>query len=149
METEITNLQQLETRIAFLKIRKAEDEIYFHQKYASIKDKFTHPFRFIKDLFLGASGGKVSDHFRADWVTSFGRIFLPLFLNKTLLRNRGVLIKTIVSLFSQKIVSSNTLNKDVLTNWIDNIAGFIKSKTKKERRYGKDDYGIPPESETA
>lgn len=147
METEITNLQQLDAKIAFLKTKKAVDEIYFHQKFSSIKDKFTHPFKFVKDLFLGNS--KPSDHFRADWVTSFGRIFLPLFLNKTLLRNRGVLVKTIASLFSQKIVNSSVLNKDVLSHWIDNITGFVKSKTKKERRYGVDDYGIPPESETA
>ncbi len=147
MEIEITNLQELETRIAFLKIKKAEDEIYFHQRYTSIKDKFTHPFSFVKNLFLG--GGQQNSQLKSDWVTSFGRIFLPLFLNKTLLRNRGVLIKTIASLFSQKIVNSNVLNKDILTHWIDNITGFVKSKTKKEKRYGVDDYGIPPESETA
>lgn len=147
METEITNLYELDARIAILKIKKVEDEIYFNQRYLAVKNKITHPFRFIKNLFLG--GEKASGHFKADWVTTFGRIFLPLFLNKTLLRNRGVLIKTIASLFSQKIVSSDVLNKDILSNWIDNVTSFVRSKTKKDKRYGTDDYGIPPESETA
>ena len=148
METEITNLHELEARIASLKIRKAEDEIYFHQRYSSIKDKLTHPFRFVKNLFFNSKPSG-ANNLTSDWVTSFGRIFLPLFLNKTILRNRGVLIKTIASLFSQKMVNSSVLNKDILSHWIDNITGFVKSKTKKEKRYGADDYGIPPESETA
>jgi len=147
MEVEITNLEQLRAKITLLKIRKAEDEIFFHQKYQSIKNKITHPLDFLKELVFG--NGHANNHQKADWVTSIGRIFLPFFLNKTILRNRGIFVKTIASLFSQKVVSSDILNKNTIAHWIDAVTGFIKTKTKKEKRYGADDYGIPPESETA
>ncbi len=150
METQITNIAELKARIAFLKVKKVEDEIYFEQKIESIKSKFKHPFIFIKDAISSfAFGTKMDVNGRADWATNLGRIFFPLFLNKTLLRNKGAIIKTLVSLFSQKAINSSVFNRDVLASWIDNVTSFVKSKTKKEKRYGADDYGIPPESETA
>ena len=51
METQITNLQQLKARIAFLEVKKAEDEIYFNQKFVAIKEKILNPFKFIKETF--------------------------------------------------------------------------------------------------
>lgn len=150
METQITNIAELEARITYLKIKKVDDEIYFNQKIESIKNKFKHPFVFIKDVVSSfAFGTKMNIGVRADWATNLGRIFFPLFLNKTLLRNKGAIIKTLVSLFSQKAINPTVFNRDVLAGWIDNITSFVKSKTKKEKRYGADDYGIPPESETA
>lgn len=150
METKITNIAELEARIAYLKVKKVADEIYFEQKIASIKSKFSHPFVFIKDAISSfAFGTKTNTTGRADWATNIGRIFFPLFLNKTLLRNKGAIIKTLVSLFSQKAINPSVFNRDVLASWIDNVTSFIKAKTKKEKMYGSDDYGIPPESETA
>ena len=149
METNITNLAQLEARIAFLKVKKTEDEIYFNQKFEAIKEKVEHPFKFIKNAissFVFGGGGNIA---RADWATNLGRIFFPLLLNKTLLKNKGIIVKTLVSLFSQKAINYSVFNRDVLSSWIDKATDFIKTKTKKEKRYGADDYGIPPESETA
>ncbi|MFC5284175.1 hypothetical protein [Pedobacter alpinus] len=150
MDLEIRNIDDLRAKIALLKIKKQEDEIYLNQKYISVKEKLTSPFSFVKNLFISnRSFSQPSSPLKADFVTSLGRILIPLFLNKTILRNRGFLFKTIVSLISQKTINSSVFNKDVLSNWIDKATGFVKSKTKKEKRYGIDDYGIPPESETA
>lgn len=150
METPITNIAELKARIAYLEIKNVQDELFFDQKIEGLKNKFKHPFIFIKDVVSSFMfGTKLPMDGRADWATSLGRIFLPLFLNKTLLRNSGAIIKTVVSLFSQRAINSSVLNKDVIAGWIDNVTNFVKSKTKKEKRYGVDDYGIPPESETA
>lgn len=150
METQITNIAELKARIAYLELKKVQDELFFDQKIEGFKNKFKHPFTFIKDAFSSLMfGTKVNANGGADWATTLGRIFLPLFLNKTLLRNKGTTIKTIVSLFSQKAINSSVFNREVLADWIDKVTDFVKSKTKKEKRYGIDDYGIPPESETA
>ncbi len=150
METEITNLAQLKARIAFLEIKKIDDEIYFDQKFELIKNKIKHPFNFVKDMISSAAfGGKMTGVGKSDWATSIGRIFFPLLLNKTLLKNSGVIMKTLVSFVSQKAINYSLFNKDVLSGWIDNVTNFVKAKTHKEKRYGIDDYGIPPESETA
>ncbi|HEX7367761.1 MAG TPA: hypothetical protein VF273_11725 [Pelobium sp.] len=148
MEAEITNLSQLRARIAYLKIKKVEDEIYFNQKFESIKEKYTHPFKFAKNLLSSVLGSK-NFAGSADWVTSLGRIFFPMILNKTLLRNSGGIIKTMVSLVSQKAINYSVFNKEVLAGWVDKITHLVKSKTKKEQKLRFDDYGIPPESETA
>jgi len=149
METEITNLAQLEARIAFLEVKKAEDEIYFNQKFEAIKEKIQHPFKFIKNAISSFAFGRNSNMAGADWATNLGRIFFPLLLNKTLLKNKGIIVKTLVSLFSQKAINYSVFNREVLSGWIDKVTDFVKTKTKKEKRYGVDDYGIPPESETA
>lgn len=150
METEITNLAQLKARIAFLEVKKIQDEIYFNQKFDAFKNKATHPFKFIKEMVSSlAFGGGKSKMGSADWATSLGRIFFPMLLNKTLLRNSGGIMKTLVSLVSQKAINYSVFNKDVLASWIDKVTDLVKTKTKKEKRYGIDDYGIPPESETA
>ncbi len=153
MDIQITNVQQLRARIAVLEVRKAEDELYFHQRISSFKEKISKPFRFVKSVFNAVAFGDVSGinlTGRADWATHLGRIILPLVMNRTLLRGKGVWLKAIFSLFSQKAINPAILNKDIVSHWIDNATSFIKSKTKKkEKRYGTDDYGIPPESETA
>lgn len=152
MNTGISNLAELKARIIHLEIKKVEDEIYFNQKYESIKSKIVHPFKTVKDIVTSLAFGTMSSgNGRADWATNLGRIFFPLLVNKTLFRSSGVIIKTLVSLFSQKAIDSSVFNKNILSHWIDNVTDFVKTKTKpkKEKRYGIDDYGIPPESETA
>ncbi|RKD18217.1 hypothetical protein BCY91_15535 [Pelobium manganitolerans] len=144
METPITNMQQLQARITLLQLKKVEDEVYFNQKFTAIKEKILAPVNFVKGLFAHKS---LQGH--ADWATRFGRIFVPMLLNRTILRKQGVVIKAVASLLSQKLVKPSLFNTEVLASWVDKATSFIKRKTKKERRYGADDYGIPPESETA
>ncbi|MBC7654654.1 MAG: hypothetical protein H7098_09310 [Oligoflexus sp.] len=154
METQIQNLQDLKTRIAFLELKQLNDELVIKQKFHSIKETFTSPLKFLKRIgkMVGiTSDSDASSHSlskKADWVTNFGRVFLPLFLNKTLLRNRGIFVKSLVSILSQRTVNSMSFNKNVLVNWIDKATDFINSTKKKVKPTKDIDYGIPPESET-
>jgi hypothetical protein len=154
MENQIQNLQDLKTRIAFLELKQLNDELVIKQKFHSIKETFTSPLKFLKRIgkMVGiTSDNDASSHSlskKADWVTNFGRVFLPLFLNKTLLRNRGIFVKSLVSILSQRTVNSMSFNKNVLVNWIDKATDFINSTKKKVKPTKDIDYGIPPESET-
>ncbi len=155
MNTQIQNLQDLKTRIAFLELKQLDDELIIKQKFHSIKETFTSPLKFLKRIgsMVGITHDKgvrsnTSSSTKADWVTNFGRVFLPLLLNKTLLRNRGILVKSLVSILSQRTVNSMSFNKNVLVNWIDKATGFINSTKKKDNITKHIDYGIPPESET-
>jgi len=154
METQIQDLQHLKIRIAFLKLKQLDDELVIKQKFHSIKETFTSPLKFLKRIgsMVGISHDNVTTSNpslkKADWVTNFVRVFLPLLLNKTLLRNRGIIVKSLVSILSQRTVSSMSFNKNVLANWIDKATGFINSTKKKVKPIKQIDYGIPPESET-
>ena len=152
---EIQNLLELKTRIAFLELKQLDDELVIKQKFQSIKDTFTSPLKFLKRIgsMIGIThDSNVASNFpsskKADWVTNLGRVFLPLLLNKTLLRNRGIIVKSLVSILSQRTVNSMSFNKNVLANWIDKATDFINSTKKKDRTRKQVDYGIPPESET-
>jgi hypothetical protein len=152
---EIQNLLELKTRIAFLELKQLDDELVIKQKFQSIKDTFTSPLKFLKRIgsMIGIThdhsvASNVSSSKKADWVTNLGRVFLPLLLNRTLLRNRGILVKSLVSILSQRTVNSMSFNKNVLVKWIDKATGFINSTKKKDRPTKHIDYGIPPESET-
>ncbi|MBK0383415.1 hypothetical protein I5M32_10625 [Pedobacter sp. SD-b] len=154
MDIKIQNLKDLKTRIAYLEIKKLEDELFVKQKFQSIKETLTSPFKFLKRIaaMVGIShstDNTTSRSQKADWVTNFGRVFLPLFLNKTLLKNRGVLVKSLVSILSQRTINAMSFNKNVLVNWIDKATDLINSTKKKVKLPKKEiDYGIPPESET-
>ena len=151
MDFEIKNISDLRARIISLEIKKQEDEIYFNQKFTSIKSKLLSPFSFVKNLFTGknTSSNPLSEPLKSDYITYLGRVLLPMLLNRTVLRNKGFILKTIVSFLTQKTINSTFFNKEVLSSWVDKATIFVRSKTKKEKRYGHDDYGIPPESETA
>lgn len=151
MESNIQNIQELRERINFLKLKKAEDEIYFHQKYEHFKETITSPFRFIKNSlsFINPLNKSNPTH-STDWVTNMGRILVPFLLNKTLLRNRGFFIKTIASLISQKTINADILNKNVVASWIDKATSWINSTIEKKNKPERSpyDFGVPPESET-
>ena len=152
----IENIDQLRTEIALLKMKKAEEEVYFNQTFFKINKAFNGPINFIKGAleFVGLKNNKPSNSpstSHADWVTSLGRIALPFLLNKTILRGRGMFLKTAVSLLSQTTINSKNLNKNVLANWIDKATYWINvsiNSAKKKSEEKDNDYGIPPESET-
>jgi len=66
-------------------------------------------------------------------------------LNKTILKGRGFLVKTLVTIFTQKIINGKMINQEILVKWVDQLTEFINSKTKSSK---VKDYGIPEDSET-
>lgn len=151
----IESIDQLRSEIAFLKIKRAEEEIYLNQTFLKVNKAFSGPINFIRGAleFLGLKDNKIVNpsNIEVDWVTSLGRIVIPFLLNNTLLKGKGVLLKTIVSLLSQSTINSKNLNKSVLANWIDKIAYWVNvsiNSAKKKPQEKENDYGISPESET-
>nr|MBC7611876.1 hypothetical protein [Pseudopedobacter sp.] len=146
----IENLEQLRSEIAILKLKKAEDEIYFNQSFQKVKNVVETPIRWFNNVlsFLGLNSESEEGKIKADWITSVGRVALPFLLNKTVLRGRGFFVRALVSLISQKSISSKNFNKNVLSHWIDNLTEWIESSVKDKKKSKNIDYGIPPESET-
>ena len=150
MKPKIENLEQLRSEIALLKLKKAEDEIYFNQSYQKVKNVVETPTRWFNNLlaFLGLNSESENGKIKADWITSVGRVALPFLLNKTILRGRGFFVRALVSLISQKSINSKNFNKNVLSHWVDQLTEWVESSIKDKKKSKNMDYGIPPESET-
>jgi hypothetical protein len=145
MDYDFKNIDELRNQIVFLKQEKLEQELYFEQKYISVKKVFTSPISFIKDSFNFSGLRPNQTSFSADYITNIARAFLPIILNKTLLKGRGIFVKTLITFLSQRAINAKIINKDILSHWVDNITEFIGSKSKVSK---SKDYGIPEDSET-
>ncbi|MFB9841442.1 hypothetical protein [Mucilaginibacter ginsenosidivorans] len=132
----INNVDDLRAEIARLKIIKQEQG-------EALAERFNSPITALATVysaFPNKRGGK-NDLFQQDFVSILSRVVLPLMLNKTIFRNSGFIVKTLVSLVSQK--ASRFINED-------SIAGlWDKVKTLFEKKDRQPDYGIPPESEAS
>lgn len=151
MKARITNYDELKAEIYSLKIRRTEQELYFLQKKEKIKNMFSSPLNFAKSLIgIRNSGDNKQSalHKSGDWATSFARIVVPFLLNKTLFRGNGVLIKSLLAMFSQKVISGDNVNQGKIIGWIDGVSNWINSSLKKKKKRKISDYGIPPDSET-
>ncbi len=154
MSPRINNLEDLRAEIQLLKFQKAEHELYFVQKKESIKKTFSSPFNFFKQIksFVGGKSqtGLTSNAARhdSDWTTILARVVVPFFLNKTILRGNGLVVKSLLGLISQKAINGETFNKIKVAGWIDKATGWVNSTLKKSEKKKKIDYGIPPDSET-
>ena len=149
MKGRIENIDQLRAEIRTLKIKCAEDEIYFNQGFQKFKKIIEAPTKFFNSIlsFLRLSSDDENNK-HSDWITSLGRITLPFLLNRTLLRGRGFFTKAIISLLSQKTINAKNFNKDVLVSWIDELTHWINGSIKKSKKKKEIDYGIPPDSES-
>ncbi|MEO5911351.1 MAG: hypothetical protein ABIP95_10710 [Pelobium sp.] len=150
----VHNLDQLQLRIAQLKIEKAEQEIFFNQKWIKTQDMISSPINFVKGLLttVGLRGRDKNNATpsNADWATNLARVSLPFLLNRTILRGRGFILKSLVTLISQNTINAKSFNKNKLAGWIDNITGWVDgiSSKKTKKRKLEVDYGIPEDSET-
>lgn len=150
MAKRIENLEQLRAEILLLKQQRAEQELYFAEKKESIKEAFKSPFTFIKKvgLFFGISKNAKSSGVSADWATALARFVIPFMLNKTLLRGKGAMIKSLFALISQKAINPAIFNQSKVLGVADKVSEWIGSLVAKTKRKKRIDYGIPPDSET-
>lgn len=96
------------------------DEIYRlqgveAQQSAALKKRFSSPgaiFSTVKSLFPKSDDedDKNSSLFSQDFIGLISRFVLPIALNKTLFKNSGFIVKTLVGLLSQK--ASHYINED-------------------------------------
>ena len=149
MKSKIENIDDLRSEILRLKLQRFHREAIIEQEIEKIKDKFRFPSILLNKVnaFFGdnARGMDKTNH---DWVTNALRIGLPVALNKMVFGKSGFIIKSLVALLSQKAATS--VNKDIVTNWIDTASNWIRGATKSSRHKSRltHDYGIPPDSET-
>ena len=149
MKSKIENIDDLRSEILRLKLQSFHHEALIKQDIEKFKDKFRFPSNMLKKIngwFGDKSVGAEKTH--NDWVTNALRIGLPVAINKLVFGKSGFIIKSIVTLLSQKAATS--VNKDTVATWIDKASNFIRGEAKhrKERRSRAHDYCIPPDSET-
>jgi hypothetical protein len=149
MKSKIENIDDLRSEILRLKLQRFHHEAVIEQDINKIKDKFRIPTLLLNkfNAWFGDNSQGV-DKTSSDWVTNTLRIGLPLALNKMVFGKSGFIIKSLVALLSQKAAAS--VNKDIVTNWIDTASNWIRGATTSRRAKSRHphDYGIPPDSET-
>ena len=149
MKSKIENINDLRSEILRLKLQRFHHEAVIEQDIEKIKDKFRIPSLLLHKVnaFFGTHA-QGTDNTSSDWVTNALRIGLPVALNKMFFGKSGFIIKSLVALVSQKAATS--VNKDILSNWVDTASSWIRGVTKSRRPKSRNahDYGIPPDSET-
>ena len=145
MKTPIENIDTLRSELLRLKMQQYQLEHGMRQDVKVIKETFKSPLKFFgvgKEKALTGSNEE-------DWVTGALRIGLPWAINALMFKQSGLIIKTLVTLFSQK--AAGKVNKNTLTNLVEMATDFIKGfkiKPRENRPIHHSDYGIPPDSET-
>ncbi|MDR3696561.1 hypothetical protein [Mucilaginibacter sp.] len=141
MDIPVRNIDDLRSEISRLKGLEQEQSIALTQRFrspgailSSIISIFYTP--------ANADGHKAAGFFDQDIVSLISRVVLPFTLNKTIFRNSGFIVKTLVGLVSQK--ASNFINEDMVVSLWDKAKSLFKSKTPDETPAHK---GIPPLSE--
>src|SRR5690606_10421415 len=152
MKNKITNIEELTAEIARLKIQKNEQQAFLINQYDLLSAKISAPARIMNLVFSRVPGvgalkgifsgiGAVSNaKSKSDWLTKTLQFGLPIFLNKTLLKNAGWLKKAVVLLASES--AATNINKAKISTVIDSITNFIKPKKKKKKATTDKEYEI-------
>ncbi|BAU52219.1 hypothetical protein [Mucilaginibacter gotjawali] len=142
MDIPVRNIDDLRNEISRLKGVEQEQSIALSQRFrspgailSSIISIFHTP--------ANADGHKENGFFDQDIVSLISRFVLPFTLNKTVFRNSGFIIKTLVGLVSQK--ASNFITEDMVVSLWDKAKSLFKSKIPQVTPAHK---GVPPLSET-
>ena len=125
MDAPIKNSWDLKEEI--VRLRQLEEA-----QGAAIAERFNSPaaiFSSVYSLFpKGASstGENKSNIFNQDFVSILSRFLIPITLNKTLFKNSGFLIKTLVGLISQK--ASGYVNEESVVGLWDKVKALLTKK---------------------
>lgn len=130
MDLPIKNLNDLQTEIARLEALKVYQETH-------LRDRFKSPlaiFSTVKSLFASGNENAKNDFLKTDLLGLISRLVLPVALNKTLFRKSGFIMKTLITLVSQK--ASGYINEGSVTSIIDKVKNFIRPKQRVARPRG-------------
>jgi hypothetical protein len=123
MDKPIRTSWELKEEIIRLRGLEKEQAHAIHQRFSSPAAIFST----IYSLFpKPAAGENRTNIFNQDFVSILSRFFIPLTLNKTIFRNSGFLIKTLVGLVSQK--ASGYINEDSVVGLWDKVRGLFTKK---------------------
>src|SRR3546814_568931 len=120
MKTPIENIDTLRSELLRLKMQQYQLEHSMRQDVNAIKETFKSPLKFFgvgKEKALTGSN-------QEDWVTGALRIGLPWAINSMIFKRSGFILKTLVTLASQK--AAGQVNKNTLANLVDMATDFIK-----------------------
>lgn len=134
MDKPIRNSWELKEEIVRLRALEKEQSQAIGQRFSSPAAIFST----IYSLFpKPAAGERHTNIFNQDFVSILSRFLLPLTLNKTLFKNSGFIVKTLVGLVSQK--ASGYINEDSVVSVWDKVKGLFHKKgesVKKNYPYG-------------
>jgi hypothetical protein len=142
MDLPIKNINDLREEIYRLKALEQEKSVALAQRFESPSAVFST----LKSLIPSSKnpdGTNKPGFFHQDLIGLISRFALPFTLNRTLFRNSGFVIKTLVGMVSQK--ASHFISEDSVTGVWDKVKGLFKGKTPQPAPAHK---GVPPLSET-
>lgn len=140
MGAPIKNIDDLRNEIDALKQAEQVQSIALGKRFSS----FSAVMETISSLFPRGADGK-SRFFDQDLLGMLSRFVLPFTLNKTIFRNSGFLVKSLVGLVSQK--ASHFISEDSVMGVWDKVKHLFSKKEKKGQSIS-DEKGIPPLSES-
>jgi len=143
MELPVRNIEDLRNEIARLKGVEREQSIALGKRVESPSALLST----IMSLFHwqgNPDGTKSGGFFDQDIVGLISRFVLPFTLNKTIFRNSGFIVKTLVGLISQK--ASHFINEDMVVGLWEKVSSLFKGKAHEETPEHK---GVPPLSEAS
>jgi hypothetical protein len=121
MEIPVKNIFDLQAEIIRLEKVRQEQEMLLKQRFSSPKAILAS----VRSIFPKSPeaevGGGTTSLFSPDILSLVSRFVLPIALNKTLFKNSGFIIKTLVGLASQK--ASSYISEDSVTS----VWGRVKS----------------------
>ncbi|MBD1393844.1 hypothetical protein [Mucilaginibacter glaciei] len=135
METPINNIHDLKLEIARLKNLEIDQSV-------ALKARFNSPaalFSSVVSIFPKSptvDGVKAASFFDQDFLGLISRIALPLTLNKTIFKNSNFIVKTVVSLLSQK--ASHYISEDAVGGIWSKAKGLFEKFTKKKHDHDKE-----------
>jgi len=143
MDLPVRNITDLRSEIVRLKDAEREQSIAIGERFKN----FSSTISTLGTLFPRSltPEGKSTSFFDQDLVGLISRFLLPFTLNKTIFRNSGFLVKTLVGLVSQK--ASHFISEDTVVGLWDKVKGLFNKKEKKGENIS-DEKGIPPLSES-
>lgn len=140
--SKINSIGDLRSEIIRLQADVEERETLIQQDFNEIAEQIRAPFQFVKKIGSWFGGtGTGHDETSADWFTMVAKLGFPYLMNKIFFKRSGIIMKALVALASQK--AAEGLNFSTVSSWIEQLNSWIK-----KRREAKNDYGIPPDSET-
>lgn len=131
MESTIKNSWDLKEEI--VRLRELEKV-----QSVAIKERFSSPMAVLSTAYslfpkANATGENKSNIFNQDFVSILSRFLIPLTLNKTLFKNSGFIVKTLVGLVSQK--ASGYINEESVVSIWDKIKGLFEKKNSVRGNY--------------
>lgn len=144
MDIPVKNIFDLQAEIIRLEKVKQEQEMVLKQRFSSPAAIFASVRSIFPQSTGGEQGGGTASLFSPDILSLVSRFVLPLALNKTLFKNSGFIVKTLVGLASQK--ASSYISEDSVTSvWgrVKSLFGkkpstAVKASTVKESAFDRD-----------